>query len=166
MACKFSQLLCRLNGWQRLWLVISAIALGASVLYIYTFIPTEVELREEARLQIESLRTDRDLELRKISDHCHSIAKNDPHDLFNCLKANNQFQENLHNQFKEHRQQILDQSEKQIAEILPYNRAHFISITLGTWALLSSALYVTGILAAWIKLGFRKNNYQQPPQED
>ena len=162
MDYKLAKIASKLNGWRRLWLVVSIIALAATFFYISTFIPTGAKLRNEARLLTQSLHNDHDRELKEISDHCHSVAKDDILKLFECFKLNNQFKENLHHQFKELSQQIFEQTEKQIEETLLYNQVQFIFKTLGLWAIFSSALYVLGVLVAWIIFGFR-HNPKQPP---
>lgn len=147
----------RLNGWQRLWLLLAVLWLPSVVFIAATFFPTEAQWRVEASIEEIKLNQEKQLKRDEIFAHCDNLGAKRLLDLDICLQAHRQQLDNLrpgHGLFAE---SLKGYVERRISEHLLSEQVEAAGKGVALWVVPIGLLYVLGMGVAWIRKGFKSS---------
>jgi hypothetical protein len=157
----------RLNGWQRVFVVLSVTWLIPTAWIVADDFPTHSKVREKAQqTTIEALRN-RQQEQEKIDSSCKNIGGEDMVSYGRCLSFHNGTQglsidetrsviQSKNSKFWSDITEVQDRIFAEDLAQLPQEQVRAIWTGFLLWALPLLAIYAFGLGVAWIRLGFRR----------
>ena len=147
----------RLNGWQRLWVVVT-LFLGVSIA-IKAAQEREFPTADEVRQSWKTI-ADRQVPSMTVSPEllgkCSAKGEGTENPYEGMLRCVEEHRVPPSEEDKEKHRKLLALADEEIRDSLLTRQIQFIAIPLGAWVITSALLYLAGLVVAWIVRGFRK----------
>lgn len=148
----------RLNGWQRLWIVLAVVWLiGASAFAVMQF-PTEQKWRAAWRLHTYERTKELQQPVAEIEEHCRKSSSEANYilDFSKCMDASRLQYQNAKTHYKDQTKWLYDEGERRVGEDLPREQLKTIGFSIALWIVPLLALYALGLGVAWVRKGFSR----------
>ncbi len=150
----YKEKILNLNGWQRLWVVATAIYLIASVIVAFNIVPTEKDIYKSWSSEIISWAITNDEKLKNYSPYSIRNSYSDMDDKELVEKMQKKYiKENVFHKFDF---EIINKRYKSEMDGLSSRQVQTVGSILFLWLASSMLVYILGWSISWMRRGFKK----------
>jgi hypothetical protein len=144
----------RLNGWQRLYLLVAVLWLPGAIFLAGRDFPTEVQWRAVASRQSYALMQEEEAEAKKVDQHCRDMPSDEMLKSFQCYKDTALERRNVKTNYSDLRKHLNTELERRIEEELATEQFKSIGKSAALWIVPLVLLYLLGMAIGWVRKGF------------